>query len=114
MSKLQEAPTYRVPPEVIAAGSKLFGLSFFQIFIMMVATLLSFLLLIFLPIGFVLIRILTGIFFWMIFSGYFLLPMPNLTSFEQTVSYFSRSKIPSKTAAIPLPPPNTRNRSKNS
>jgi|GEM_PF-3136912 len=102
---LQELPTYNVPPEVINAGFKLFGLTLFQMFILALAGVLAVLTLFLFPLNFLPVKFLIGLFVFIFGAGFFLVPVPALTPFEQVVSLvnYKRAKIPVKTSARAMP-----------
>jgi uncharacterized membrane protein len=102
---LQELPTYSVPPEVINAGFKLFGLTLFQMFILALSVVLAVLTLILFPLGVFAIKLIVGLTSFSFFAGFFLVPIPALTPFEQAISLvnYKRAKIPVKTSARPMP-----------
>lgn len=104
-NSLQELPTYVVPPEVINAGVKLFGLTLFQMFILALAGLMALLTLLLFPLNFLPVKFLIGLFVFIFGAGFFLVPVPALTPFEQVVSLinYKRAKIPVKTTARPMP-----------
>lgn len=102
---MQQLPVYNVPPEVINASFKLFGLSVFQMVIMAVGAGVALFGMFVLPLDNLALRFLIGLILWAVFVGFFLVPLPALTAFEQLISYlnYRRANIPRQTSARPLP-----------
>lgn len=103
--RVQELPSYTIPPNVINAGFKLFGLTVFQMLVLGLAGIVGFLTLINFPVDFILFRVIGATLATCLIAGFFLAPLPALTPFEQLVSYLNyyRAQIPRQTRARPMP-----------
>jgi hypothetical protein len=103
----QDLPEYIIPPDVMHAPAKIFGLTLFQLFVFMVASVIALAFIFYCPLisGILLLQIVLGGLVWGGVVAFFLLQAPHLTPFEQLLNYlaFRRSPIPRQTRARPLP-----------